>query len=358
MTSIPSRPRDQVRREETRRGKHGRRRTTVAALVVTAIAAVPAVATPASGTKVAFPAKSRTAAALTRQAATPPALPKRCTELGIYRDDPVSAFPSLVKSLGPNVTTVSTYVTAGNGLDPKLVALARTRGLRLLVTWMPDDGTDETYLPGYSLANITGGVLDKDLRALAGEMKAAGVPVLFRPMPEPNTPWYAWSGTMNGNSPAEYVLAWNHVRKVVRQVAGFKVNFLWSPYVRSVPDSDANAIKQYFPGAKNVDLVGASGYNFGATGSLAWADPKALFLPAYTTIQGLAAKPFWITETGSTAAGGSQTAWIASLRTLKASMPQLRGVVWFDIADPQGDFRLNGPALKTTRSLLKGRCIV
>ena len=358
MTSIPSRPRGQVLRAESRRRTHGRCATTIAALVVVAIAVVPAVAVPATGAGKASAATSRTAAALKRQTGTPPALPKRCTELGIYRDDPVSAFPSLVKSLGPNVTTLSTYVTAGNGLDPKLVALARTRGLRLLVTWMPDDGTDETYLPGYSLANITGGVLDKDLRALAREMKAAGVPVLFRPMPEPNTPWYAWSGTTNGNSPSEYVLAWRHVRKVVRQVAGFKVNFLWSPYARSVPDTDVNAIKQYFPGAANVDMVGASGYNFGATGNLAWADPKALFLPAYTTIQGLAAKPFWISETGSTGAGGSRTEWIASLRTLKASMPLLRGVVWFDVADPQGDFRLNGPALKTTRSLLKGRCIV
>jgi hypothetical protein len=291
-----------------------------------------------------------------RQAA--PALPKRCTEFGIYRDDPVGTFPALVKSLGPNVTTVSTYVTAGNGLDPRLAALARARGLRLLVTWMPDDGTDEKYLPGYSLANIARGVLDNDLKALAREMKAARVPVLFRPMPEPNTPWYAWSGTENGNTPAQYAAAWRHVRKVVRQAGGTTVSFLWSPYVRSVPATDANGIKQYFPGAANVDLVGVSGYNFGATGSLTWADPKTLFLPAYSEIQALAAKPFWITETGSTGSGGSKTAWIASLRTLKASMPMLRGVVWFDVADPQGDFRLLGPALTTTKSLLKGRCIV
>lgn len=356
MTSIPSRPWGQARRGETCSRKHARRTTTVAVLAAAAIAVVSPVAAHATGTQAVHPAKKPSAAK--RQAATPPALPKRCTELGIYRDDPVGTFPSLVKSLGPNVTTVSTYVTAGNGLDPKLAALARARGLRLLVTWMPDNGTDETYLPGYSLANITGGVLDNDLRALARELKAAGVPVLFRPMPEPNTPWYSWSGTTNGNTPAEYVLAWKHVRKVVRQVAGFKVSFLWSPYVRSVPETDANAIKQYFPGAANVDVVGVSGYNFGATGGLDWADPKALFLPAYATIQGLAAKPFWITETGSTGSGGSQTAWIASLRTLKASMPRLRGVVWFDVADPQGDFRLAGPALQTAKSLLKGRCIV
>lgn len=314
-------------------------------LVSAAIAVVPPAALAAAHTTGATSAK-------------PPALPKRCTELGIYRDDPVATFPSLVKSLGPNVTTVSTYVTAGNGLDPKLAALARKRGLRLMVSWMPDNGTDDPDLPKYSLANITGGSLDADLRALAREMKAAGVPVLFRPMPEPNTPWYAWSGLANGNTPAEYVLAWKHVRKVVRQVAGFRVSFLWSPYLRSIPETSENALEMYFPGSPFVDYVGASGYNFGATEGLTWADPKAMFLPAYTAIQKLAAKPFWITETGSTATGGSKTAWIAALRSLKTSMPKLRGVVWFDVADPEGDFRLVGPALLTARSLLKRRCIV
>lgn len=356
MTSIPSRPWGQAREGGQTSSRHGRRIATATVLAAALTVAVPAVAAPATGHAAASPTKP--GAAAQRRATTAPALPRGCTELGIYRDDPVSTFPSLVKSLGPNVTTVSTYVTAGNGLDPKLAALARARGLRLLVTWMPDNGTDETYLPGYSLANITGGVLDDDLRALGREMKAAGVPVLFRPMPEPNTPWYAWSGTTNGNTAAEYVLAWRHVRNVVRQVAGFKVSFLWSPYVRSIPDTEANAIERFFPGAAQVDAVGVSGYNFGATGGLAWDDPKALFQSAYTTIQGLAAKPFWITETGSTGTGGSQTAWISSLRTLKASMPQLRGVVWFDVADPLGDFRLVAPALRTVRSMLKGRCIV
>jgi hypothetical protein len=323
-----------------------------------AVALVPPVAAPATDTAAATPAKKPRLAPKRQTAVKPPALPKRCLELGIYRDDPVTTFASLVKSLGPNVTTVSTYVTAGSGLDPRLAKLARTRGLRLMVTWMPDQGVDDPDLPKYSLANITGGSLDTDLRALARELKAAHVPVLFRPMPEPNTPWYAWSGLVNGNTPDEYVLAWKHVRKVVREAAGPQVGFLWSPYVRSVPETPENAIEDYFPGSAYVDYVGVSGYNFGTTGGLAWADPAALFLPAYTAIQKLAGKPFWITETGSTAEGGSKTGWISALRSLRTSMPKLRGVVWFDVADPQGDFRLAGSALQTAKSILKGRCIV
>jgi hypothetical protein len=339
MAAPPRRPPHQLRR-----------RTVVTLLAAVFFAALLAVTGAATG---ATPRGAKGGAG-----ASPPALPKRCTELGVYRDDPVATFPSLAKGLGANVTTLSTYVTAGSALDPKLAALARARGLRLLVTWMPDAGADDPDLPRYRLANITGGTLDADLRALARELKAARVPILFRPMPEPNTPWYAWSGLVNGNTPAEYVLAWKHVRRIVREIAGPSVSFLWSPYAQSIPATSENALGSYFPGSAYVDAVGVSGYNFGTVGGLAWTDPKTLFLPAYTAIQKLARKPFWIAETGSTAAGGSKTEWIASLRSLRTAMPKLRGLVWFDVYDPEGDFTLDRAAMSTARSLLKKRCIV
>lgn len=287
----------------------------------------------------------------------PPALPKNCTELGIYRDNPVKTYPGLVKALGTGVTTVSTYVSTGRALDPKVAKLAKDRGLRIMVNWMPDSGVDGPDQPKFSLAKIAAGKFDADLRELGKEMKAAGVPVIFRPMPEPNTPWYAWSGTVNGNTPEQYAAAWKRVRTVVKKFGGKKVSILWSPYVRSVPDVDTNAIAKYFPGADQVDLVGASGYNFGTTGELTWTAPKQLFAAAYAQIQALAPKPFWISETGSTTAGGDQAAWIASLPALKADMPMLKGIVWYDVAEPNGDFRLAGPALPATKALVKGRCI-
>jgi hypothetical protein len=327
-----------------------------------AVAAAPAMALPSSagtGTThvsaakkaVKKPVKKR------RKAPRPPALPRNCTELGIYRDKPVTTFPSLARAFGTGVTTVSTYVTTGRALDPKVAQLAKTRGLRLMVSWMPDAGRDGPNQPKYSLRNIAKGRFDTDLRELAREMKAAGVPVIFRPMPEPNTPWYAWSGTVNGNAPEQYAAAWKRVRTVVKRFGGKRVKVLWSPYVRSVPDTDANALARYFPGAGQVDLVGVSGYNFGTVGELTWTDPKPLFATAYRQIQALAPKPFWISETGSTATGGDRAAWIASLPTLKVDMPLLRGIVWYDVAEPNGDFRLAGSALPAARALLKGRCI-
>ena len=178
-------------------------------------------------------------------------------------------------------------------------------------------------------------------------------------MPDPNTPWYAWSGTVNGNRPGDYVPAWKHVRKVLTKTAGKKVKLLWSVYARSVPDDKKNALKVYFPGAKQVDLVGADAYNFGNAQGLTWTAPADLFLPAYGTIQKLAAKkPFWISETGSTARGGDEGAWIGALGQLGKTMPKLAGVVWYDVRDSTGDFRVprKGAAGAAFKAFVKNAC--
>ena len=182
---------------------------------------------------------------------------------------------------------------------------------------------------------------------------------MLRPMSEMNTPWYPWSGTANGNAPGEYLKAWSRVRKAVRAaVGGTRIKLLWSPYSRSIPDTGANAIKAYFPGAAQVDLVGASGYNFGARPPLLWSEPGSLFGSAYTTIEALAAKPFWLSETGSAANGGDKPGWIRTLATLRStSMPKLAGVVWYDAKDQFGDFTLTAkPVGDAFRELLKGAC--
>ena len=280
-----------------------------------------------------------------------------CIKLGVYQDNAARTLTPLSKAVGPGLKTVSVYVTAGTGLDPKLISLANSGKLTIIVSWMPDKGKDGPAGSKYSLSAVAKGKFDAGLRALGAQLATLDKAAIVRPMPEPNTPWYAWSGSANGNSAVDYVKAWKHVRSVLRK-ADPKVRLLWAPYARSVPDTAQNTIASYFPGAKYVDLVGASGANFGTTKGLAWSTPTDLFATAYTTIEGLAKKPFWIAETGSTATGGDQRGWIQSLGTLRATMPKLTGVVWFDVKDPSGDFRLRATPAATSafKGLLKGAC--
>ena len=281
-----------------------------------------------------------------------------CIEVGVYRDRPEASIGQLDKLVGPGVSVISTYVTLGQQVDAKVIALAKRRKARLMVTLMVDGGKDGPKQPLYSNTRIAAGKHDKKIGALARQLRVSKLSVILRPMPEPNTNWYPWSGTVNGNTPISYLRAWKRVRSVVKRNGGAKVKLLWAPYFRSVPDTDENAIDQYFPGNAFVDLVGTSGYNFGATGELEWLDPLDVFQDPYIEIQALSRKPFWIAETGTTARGGNKSTWLRSLARLQKSMPLLRGVVLYDIKEPSGDFRISAtkPTRAATKAILATRC--
>src|SRR5262249_52812624 len=131
-----------------------------------------------------------------------------CVTVGVYQDHPERSLAALQKSTGPGITAISTYLTAGRPLAKSLIDTANRRHVRLIVSWEPDNGRDGANQPRYRLKNVTGGHYDKSLRALVGQLKTVRKGAILRPMPEMNTPWYAWSGTVNGNRPAQFVKAW------------------------------------------------------------------------------------------------------------------------------------------------------
>jgi Glycosyl hydrolase family 26 len=280
-----------------------------------------------------------------------------CVEVGVYRDAPAT-LPALQKKVGPGVNMISTYVTIGRTVDPGVIALAKARKAKLMVTLMMDNGRSTTTQPLYSHARIAKGRYNVQVRNLGRQLKASKLNVILRPMPEANTQFWAWSGTVNGNTPQSYIAAWKQIRKIMKPAGGKKVKLLWAPYARSIPDTDDNAIDQYFPGDGFVDLVGVSGYNFGNVGELEWLTPTDIFQDPYIEIQNLSRKAFWIAETGSSTKGGNKALWIRELAKLGPSMPRLRGIVLYDVKEAQGDFRISAtkPSAFATRALLATRC--
>ena len=218
---------------------------------------------------------------------------------------------------------------------------------------MPDGGKQAAgpRQPKFRLSQIRRGRQNRGLVRLTHQLARIRPAPILRPMPEPNTPWYAWSGTVNKNTPAEYVKAWAKVRQVVRNSGGKRIKLMWAPYVRSVPDTPENAIAAYFPGA------GAGRPGRGERLQLRPGRPARLDRPGRPLrgrlppdLRALDA-PFWIAETGSTNAGGSKAQWIARLASLRAAIPNLGGIVWYDAKDPNGDFRVDG---KAARKAFKG----
>jgi hypothetical protein len=270
-----------------------------------------------------------------------PSMASACLRVGVYQDRPVTSFPRLADAVGPGITTLSVYVGARETIDPRLVAMARARHLLLVVAWQPDDRPA-------TLARVAHGRYDAALRRLVRQLRSLPAAPILRPMPEPNTPWYAWSGEVGGQGGQRYVRAWRHVWRVVhRTPGGHRIRLLWTPYARSIPDEPVNGIARYFPGRPWVDAVGAVAYNFGQDDQLDWTAPRDLFAAAYAAIDPLARKPFWLAETGSTALGGSKAGWIGQLTGLRAAFPRLRGVLWYDVREENGDFRLRDATATT-----------
>ncbi len=281
-----------------------------------------------------------------------PASATACLRVGVYQDRPVSGHKTLSAAVGPGLTTVSVYVGANELVSPNVIDLVKRRGLQLIVAWQPDDRPA-------TLTRVAQGRYDIALRRLVRQIRGLKPSAILRPMPEPNTPWYAWSGPVSRQGGPRYVRAWKHVRRVVRRAAGIKpVRLMWTAYARPVPEEATNEFRDYFPGRSQVDLVGAVAYNFGVTEDLDWSLPQTLFGEAYDTIDALARKPFWIAETGTTAVGGSKADWLVQLKAAGDAMPRLKGVVLYDVDEPNGDFRLRDSA-ETTAAVtdyLTGAC--
>ncbi len=181
-----------------------------------------------------------------------PLPPPRQSSSGSTRTTPPRACPRCAARPAPRATKViSTYVTGGRLVEPQVVALAKRSGARLLVSWMPDGGKQSAGArqPRFRLGAIRRGRQNRGLVRLTKQLRKLRPAPILRPMPEPNTPWYAWSGSVNGNAPADYAKAWAKVRQVVRNSGGKRIKLMWAPYVRSIPDTPENAIAAYFPGA-------------------------------------------------------------------------------------------------------------
>jgi beta-mannanase len=145
-----------------------------------------------------------------------------------------------------------------------------------------------------------------------------------------NGNWFPYGVGANGNSAADYVAMWRHVRGVFQSVGATNVSFTWCPNVD--PGNSLAPLSSLYPGDAYVDWTCLDGYNGGAP----WTSFHNLFSSTYNTITGALApsKPMIVGETASTESGGSKAQWIAGmLADLPVSFPKIHAVLWYDRAD-------------------------
>ena len=218
--------------------------------------------------------------------------------------------------------------------DPAAVVSLYDRGIVPMITWEPwDPGKNANFaLNGqdqktYQLANIVGGKFDPYIQQFARDVKSVRGPVMIRPMHEMNGNWYPWCGTVNGNTPAEYIAAWRHIHDIFVQEGATNVTWVWSINHESIPNTPANAFSAYYPGDAYVDWTSVSGFNWGTTTPVEQWRTFDFWYRTPLTYLGTLGKPIIISEFASVEQGGDKAAWITDAYTrIRTEYP--RSTAW------------------------------
>ncbi|HEX6555930.1 MAG TPA: glycosyl hydrolase [Ktedonobacteraceae bacterium] len=223
--------------------------------------------------------------------------------------------------------------------DPILMNAVVTRGAIPMVTWEPWNDRAGSFQPAYSLRAIIAGAHDTYIRQWAHDAHTWGRPFYLRFAHEMNGNWFPWSPGINGNSLAEYVVAWRHVVNIFREEGATNVQWVWSP---NVTYPGITPFARLYPGDNYVDWVGLDGYNGGPALSQPWQSFSQIFLPSYEMLVTMTNRPMMIAETASAEIGGNKAAWIKQslLVDLPSEFPRIRAVIWFN-ENKETDWRVN-----------------
>ncbi len=239
--------------------------------------------------------------------------------------------------IGRKFDLLMTYVQWGNPqnskIDTNFFSVFTSENKVPIITWEPWNPAAGVNQSNYKLSNITSGNFDPYIRSSAQAIKTYNKPIFVRFAHEMNGNWYPWGGTVNGNKPQDYVVAYQHIYNIFSQELVSNVTWVWCPVTWSVPNLNGNELLDYYPGTGFVDWVGLDGYNFGTSmPGQKWQSFTSLFSSGYQKVLSLN-KPIMIAETASSESGGDKGAWIAS--TLATELPQnfpaIKALIWFDI---------------------------
>ena len=181
----------------------------------------------------------------------------------------------------------------------------RDAGKTMVIFWEVIGSSLAVDQPQYNNDSIIRGSWDKYIASFAAAAKLYRGPIILIPMPEMNGNWYSWCGTVNGNSAAKFIAAWRHIHGFFEGVSNVK--FGWAVNSNSVPDTKANAIPAYYPGAAYVDYVGVDGFNY-AGNPWPWASFKEIFSAALDQLRAYG-KPIYIFSMAS-AQAPKKSEWI------------------------------------------------
>jgi len=202
--------------------------------------------------------------------------------------------------------------------------------------WGNTMGADAPILDVYR------GQLDDEFRRLALDIVKYGEPMLLRINNEMNSDWTSWAAINAMLDPTIFTETWIRMYNIFEEMgANAYCIWIWNPQSeRSFPDTRWNDLRLYMPGAKYVDMLGLTSYNFGDE------DEWASFEELYTALETYYGRYFgdwgWIiSEFGCSDTDEDKTRkaeWITDMFTCFeiGKYPNIKAAVWFNANDYEG----------------------
>lgn len=212
-----------------------------------------------------------------------------------------------------------------NFLPKDVIDAVTLRNSTLFIFWNAMDySKDESQQSEFYFKEILSGQWDSYIEAFKNDVKNHNGKVVIVPFEEMNGEWTYWNGTdKRYGSKQEYLETYRYLRDKFRDADN--VSFAWVVNNESVPDTADNAIENYYPGDKYVDLIGINAFNFDEP----WRSFDEL-VSTSTKILSSYNKPMIITSTAS-AEGLEKSKWIDILFESKYfKNDTLDGFIWFN----------------------------
>ena len=243
----------------------------------------------------------------------------------------------------------------------------RQRGAIPCITWEPmyyKDGKEIMI----SYERLLKGEYDRYIRRFSEGAARWGKPVMIRFAHEMNIKRYHWGTGENEygpKSPSLYKKMFRYVVDRFRKAGAGNVLWVFCPNAESVPNTSYdptaswNALSQYYPGDRYVDILGVDGYNWGTTQKKEkhgwdsrWKTFSEIFEPSCRELRAIArSKPLIFFETATTGHGGNKTEWVKDAINVSGKLG-IEGIVWFQ-SDKELDWRINSNGDKSYVPLIR-----
>jgi hypothetical protein len=241
---------------------------------------------------------------------------------GAYVGDNQNALAAFTNLVGKSPDIQATFVGLTDPFPVQYTDSVGRAGKTLLIFWEPDN---------FNYAAILSGRFDSAIRDFAAAAKNYGYPIILVPMDEMNGNWNSWGGTVNGNTPEQFSKTWIHVHDLFASATNVK--FGWAPNQKSLPDTAANAISAYWPGAQYVDYVGVDGFNGNGD---PWMSFSEIFNQNLMNQLAAYGKPVYIFSMGTAESDSdplAKAAWIKEGLGPNGAIshfPNFTGWIWFN----------------------------